>query len=421
MWDAADTLGLLGFEPTDGVSSMAQEIQRLTALAVSRLSKPGLYADGAGLYLRVGRNGSKSWTFRFMLNGRAREMGFGGLHKVGLADARKKAGDARLLLSEGQDPLTQRHLNEKRRAAAEKRATSRSITFDQCAEAYIGAHEISWKNQKHRQQWRNTLATYVSPVFGSIPVQAVDTDHIVKVIEPIWSKKTETARRLRGRIEVILDWAKVRGFRSGENPARWRGHMSHLLPARTKVRPIKHHAALPYDQLPSFMAELQMVEGTSAAALEFLILTAARTSEVICAHWSEVDLKKRVWVVPSERMKGGREHRIPLSRAAIVALNRIKEPKGLYLFPGRTPDKPLSNMALLMTLGRMNRGDITAHGFRSTFRDWAAEQTNLPNEVVEMALAHAVASKTEAAYRRSDLFDKRRRLMDEWAEYCWKR
>ena len=400
---------------------MAQEIQRLTALAVSRLSKPGLYADGAGLYLRVGRNGSKSWTFRFMLNGRAREMGFGGLHKVGLADARKKAGDARLLLSEGQDPLTQRHLNEKRRAAAEKRATSRSITFDQCAEAYIGAHEISWKNQKHRQQWRNTLATYVSPVFGSIPVQAVDTDHIVKVIEPIWSKKTETARRLRGRIEVILDWAKVRGFRSGENPARWRGHMSHLLPARTKVRPIKHHAALPYDQLPSFMAELQMVEGTSAAALEFLILTAARTSEVICAHWSEVDLKKRVWVVPSERMKGGREHRIPLSRAAIVALNRIKEPKGLYLFPGRTPDKPLSNMALLMTLGRMNRGDITAHGFRSTFRDWAAEQTNLPNEVVEMALAHAVASKTEAAYRRSDLFDKRRRLMDEWAEYCWKR
>jgi integrase len=197
--------------------------------------------------------------------------------------------------------------------------------------------------------------------------------------------------------------------------------MSHLLPARTKVRPIKHHAALPYDQLPSFMAELQMVEGTSAAALEFLILTAARTSEVICAHWSEVDLKKRVWVVPSERMKGGREHRIPLSRAAIVALNRIKEPKGLYLFPGRTPDKPLSNMALLMTLGRMNRGDITAHGFRSTFRDWAAEQTNLPNEVVEMALAHAVASKTEAAYRRSDLFDKRRRLMDEWAEYCWKR
>ena len=397
---------------------MAQEIQRLTALAVSRLSKPGLYADGAGLYLRIGRNGSKSWTFRFMLNGKAREMGLGGLHKVGLADAREKAGDARLLLSEGQDPLTQRNLNEKQRAAAEKRATSRSITFDQCAEAYIGAHEISWKNEKHRQQWRNTLATYVSPVFGNVPVQAVDIDHILKVIEPIWSKKTETARRLRGRIEVILDWAKVRGFRNGENPARWRGHMSHLLPPRTKVRPVKHHAALPYHQLPSFMAELRMVEGSSAAALEFLILTAARTSEVIYARWSEVDLKNRVWVVPLERMKTYREHRVPLSKAAIAALNRINEPKGLYLFPGRTPDTPLSNMALLMTLGRMDHGDITAHGFRSTFRDWAAEQTNFPNEVVEMALAHAVASKTEAAYRRSDLFDKRRRLMDAWAEYC---
>ena len=356
-----------------------------------------------------------------MLNGKAREMGFGGLHKVGLADARKKAGDARLLLSEGLDPITQRHLNEKRRAAVEKRATSRSITFDQCAEAYIGAHEISWKNEKHRQQWRNTLATYVSPVFGSVPVQAVDTDHIVKVIEPIWSKKTETARRLRGRIEVILDWAKVRGFRNGENPARWRGHMSHLLPARTKVRAVMHHAALPCNQIPSFMAELRRVEGSGTAALEFLILTAARTGEVIYARWSEVDLKKRVWVVPPERMKGYREHRVPLSKAAMLALNRIKELKGLYLFPGRTPDTPLSNMALLMTLGRMDRGHITAHGFRSTFRDWAAEQTNFPNEVVEMALAHAVASKTEAAYRRSDLFDKRRRLMDAWAEYCWQR
>jgi integrase len=399
---------------------MAQKIQRLTALAASRLSKPGLYADGAGLYLRVGRNGSRSWTFRFMLNGKAREMGFGGLHKVSLADARQKAGDARLLLSEGQDPLTQRHLNDTRRAAAEKAATARSMTFDQCAEAYINTHEASWKNEKHRQQWRNTLATYVSPIFGSIPVQEVDTDHIVKVIEPIWSKKTETARRIRGRIEVILDWAKVRGYRTGENPARWRGHLTHLLPARTKVRQVKHHAALPYDQISSFMAELREVEGTAAAALEFLILTAARTSEVIYARWSEVDLKKRAWVVPPERMKGYREHRVPLSGAAMVVLNRIKGPKGLYLFPGRTPDMPLSNMALLVTLGRMDRGDITAHGFRSTFRDWAAEQTNFPHEVVEMALAHAVASKTEAAYRRSDLFDNRRRLMDVWATYCTK-
>ncbi len=367
---------------------MVQKIQRLTALAASRLNKPGLYADGAGLYLRVGRNGYKSWTFRFMLHGRAREMGFGSLHKVSLADARKKA------------------------------ATARSMTLDQCAEAYSGAHEASWKNEKHRQQWRNTLATYVSPVFGGVPVQDVDNDHIVKVIEPIWSKKTETARRVRGRIEVIIDWAKVRGFRAGENPARWRGHLSHLLPARTKVRAIKHHAALPYIQIPSFLAVLRKVEGTAAAALEFLILTVARTSEVIYSRWSEVDLEKRVWIVPPERMKGHREHRVPLSAPATAVLKRMKESQGTYLFPGRTPDMPLSNMALLMTLGRMNRGEITSHGFRSTFRDWAAERTNFPNEVVEMALAHAVENKTEAAYRRTDLFEKRRRLMNAWALYC---
>ena len=397
---------------------MVQKIQRLTALAASRLNEPGLHADGAGLYLRVGRNGSKSWTFRFMLNGKAREMGFGSLHQVSLADARKKASDARLLLSEKQDPLTQRHLHDMQRAAAEKLATARSMTFDQCAEAYIAAHEASWKNEKHRQQWRNTLATYVSPVFGSIPVQDVDTDHIVKVIEPIWSKKTETARRVRGRIEVVLDWAKVRGYRTGDNTARWRGHLSHLLPARTKVRPVKHHAALPYNHIPSFMAELRKVEGTAAAALEFLILTAARTSEVIYARWSEVDLEKQVWIVPHERMKGHREHRVPLSAAATAVLKRMKQSQGLYLFPGRTADTALSNMALLMTLGHMNRGEITSHGFRSTFRDWAAERTNLPNEVVEMALAHAVENKTEAAYRRTDLFEKRRRLMNAWALYC---
>jgi integrase len=397
---------------------MVQKIQRLTALAVSRLNKPGLHPDGAGLYLRVGRNGSKSWTFRFMLNGRAREMGFGGLHKVGLADARKKASDARLLLSEGQDPLTQRHLHDMQSAVAEKLATARSMTFDQCAEGYIAAHEASWKNEKHRQQWRNTLATYVSPVFGNIPVQDVDTDQIMKVIGPIWGKKAETARRVRGRIEVIIDWAKVRGYRAGENPARWRGHLSYLLPARTKVRAIKHHAALPYNQIPNFMAELRRFEGIAAAALEFLILTAARTSEVIYAPWSEVDLEKRVWIIPRERMKGHREHRVPLSAAATAVLRRIKQSQGLYLFPGRTPDTPLSNMALLMTLGRMNRGGVTSHGFRSTFRDWAAERTNFPNEVVEMALAHAVENKTEAAYRRTDLFEKRRRLMNAWALYC---
>jgi integrase len=394
---------------------MVQKLQRLTALAVSRVSKPGLYADGGGLYLRVGRSGSRRWAFRFTLNGAAHEMGFGGLNKVSLADARKKASDARLLLSEGRSPLTHKQDKESDRAAGEKR---RSMSFDQCAEAYIGAHEIAWKNEKHRQQWRNTLATYVSSVFGQIPVGDVDTDHVVKVIEPIWGKKTETARRLRGRIEVILDWAKVRGYRVGENPARWRGHLSHLLPSRAKVRPVKHHAALPYTEIPAFMKELRKTEGTAALALEFLILTAARTSEVIYAGWSEVDLKNQMWIVPADRMKTHREHRVPLSAAATTVLGRAKDLQGAYLFRGRTVGTPLSNMALLMLLGRMNRGDITAHGFRSTFRDWAAEQTSFPNEVVEMALAHAVESKTEAAYRRSDLFEKRKGLMAAWADFC---
>jgi integrase len=389
-------------------------------LAVARASKLGLYADGAGLYLRVGRGGAKSWAFRFMLNGRAREMGFGSFTKVGLADARKKAIDARRLLSEGRDPLVQREEEEKQRAAAENVAAARSMTFDKCAEAYISAHEVSWRNEKHRQQWRNTLATYVSAIFGSSPVQDIDIDLIMKVIEPLWSVKTETARRVRGRVEVILDWAKVRGYRSGENPARWRGHLDHLLPARSKVRMVKHHAALPYLGIGAFMKDLRAMEGTSAAALEFLILTVARTGEVIGAPWSEINLENRVWVVPAARMKSGREHRVPLSSAAIAVLNRMPDLKDDYVFTGQRPGGPLSNMALLMTLGRMNCGDITAHGFRSTFRDWAAECTNFSREVVEMALAHVIEDKTEAAYRRGDLFDKRRRLMDAWAEYCGK-
>ena len=399
---------------------MAKKIERLSALAVARAIKPGLYPDGAGLYLRVGRGGSKGWVLRFMLRGDAREMGLGGLSKVSLAEARKKAADARLLLSEGKDPLTIRREEQIRQTTAEKLAAARSITFSDCAEAYIRAHEASWRNEKHRQQWRNTLATYVEPVFGSVPVHDVDVDLITKVIEPIWSVKTETANRLRGRIEVILDWARVRGYRSGENLARWRGNLDHLLPARSKVRKVRHHAALPYVQLGGFMKDLRELDGIAAAALEFLVLTVGRTAEVIGARWTEVDLSNRVWIVPAIRMKNGREHRVPLSLTAIRLLKRMQGSSEDYVFPGRSPNSPLSNMALLMVLGRMGRGDITAHGFRSTFRDWAAERTNFPNEVVEMALAHAVDSKTEAAYRRGDLFEKRSRLMSVWAEFCGK-
>jgi integrase len=302
--------------------------------------------------------------------------------------------------------------------ASEKLAAARSITFDQCADAYINVHQAAWRNEKHRQQWRNTLSTYVSPVFGATPVQNLDTDNVIKVLEPIWNKKTETARRLRGRVEVILDWAKVRGYRNGENPARWRGHLSHLLPSWTKVRPVKHHAALPYTEVPAFMAELHEVEGIAALALEFLILTAARTGEVIYACWHEVDLKRQVWIVRAERMKGQREHRVPLSDGAVKILNRSKLFNGDYIFPGRVSGESLSNMAILMLLARMDRGDVTAHGFRSTFRDWAAEQTEFANEVVEMALAHSIGNKTEAAYRRSDLFEKRRALMSAWGDFC---
>jgi integrase len=397
---------------------MAQKLQRLTALTVAKMKTPGLFADGGGLYLRVGRNSAKSWSFRFMLRGRAREMGFGSLQKVSLGEARNKASEARDLLGEGKDPLTQRHMKNMEQIASEKLELARSMTFDQCADAYINVHQAAWRNEKHRQQWRNTLSTYVSPVFGAKAVQGIDTDQIVKVLEPIWSKKTETARRLRGRIEVVLDWAKVRGYRDGENPARWRGHLSHLLPLRTKVRPVKHHAALPYTELPGFMTDLHEVEGTAALALEFLILTTARTGEVIYARWREVDLKRQVWIVPAERMKGRREHRVPLTDRAVKILTRAKLLNCDYIFPGRVSGEPLSNMAMLMLLARMKRGDITAHGFRSTFRDWAAEQTEFANEVVEMALAHAIGNKTEAAYRRSDFFEKRRVLMSAWSDFC---
>jgi integrase len=354
----------------------------------------------------------------FTLQGRAREMGIGSLQKVSLGDARKKASEARGLLGEAKDPLTQRRMKDMEQIASEKLELARSMTFDQCADAYINVHQAAWRNEKHRQQWRNTLSTYVSSVFGTTRVQSIDTNDIINVLEPIWNKKTETARRVRGRIEVILDWAKVRGYRNGENPARWRGHLSHLLPSPMKVRPVKHHAALPYTEIPTLVKKLHEVEGVAALALEFLILTAARTGEVIYARWPEVDLKRQVWVVPAERMKGKREHRVPLSDRAVHILQNVNLLHEEYIFPGRVSREPLSNMAMLMLLGRMNLCDVTAHGFRSTFRDWAAEQTEFTNEVVEMALAHSIGNKTEAAYRRSDFFEKRRALMSAWCGFC---
>jgi integrase len=379
--------------------------------------EPGLHADGGGLYLRVGRGGAKSWCLRYMLQGKAREMGLGGLLKVSLAEARRKAAVQRALLVDKIDPLRRRQTEN----AAKKVEAARSMTFDECASAYIRAHEVSWQNAKHRQQWQNTLAAYVSPKFGSVPVGEVDVGMVMKAIEPLWKTKPETAGRVRGRIEAVLDWAKARGFRDGENPARWRGHMSNLLPARRKVRAVKHHAALPYPEIGAFVADLRSRQGAAAAALEFLILTAARTGEVIGARRSEIDFHARLWTVPAERMKGKREHRVPLSSAAMNALERAKIEGSEFLFPGTKPGQGLSNMALLKVLERMNRSDLTVHGFRATFKTWATERSNFPRELVEAALAHVLEDKTEAVYQRGDMLEKRRRLMGAWAEFCEKR
>lgn len=390
---------------------------RLTALAVSRAKTKGLYADGNGLYLQVSAVGTKSWVFRYRMHGRKtpRDMGLGSLADVGLADAREKARDARKLITAGIDPIDAKRAS--RAAVALERANV--ATFEDAAKAYIEAHSHAWRNPKHRDQWPNTLRDYAYLVMGKLPVARIEVGHVLKVLEPIWTKKPETASRVRGRIEAVLDWAKARGYRTGENPARWRGHLENLLPRRAKVRKVEHHPALPYAEIGAFMADLRKQDGVAALALEFLILTAARTSEVSGARWSEIDLDKAVWTVHADRIKAGREHRVPLSAPALAILKKLHKTRdGEFVFPGGRKGKPLSANALLALLKRMDRTDVTAHGFRSTFRDWCAEQTNYPRDVAEAALAHAVGDKVEAAYRRGDLFEKRALLMRDWAAYC---
>lgn len=387
---------------------------KLTAVKVRALTAPGRYGDGKGLWLQVRDGERRSWLFRFKLHGHERAMGLGAVEDVSLAEARERADACRKLLRDGIDPIEHRKADRAAKAAA-----ARGISFREVAERYIAAHEAGWRNAKHADQWRNTLATYAFPVFGDQPVPAIDTGAVMRVLEPIWSEKTETASRLRGRIESVLDYATARSWRSGENPARWRGHLDNLLPARAKVQRVEHHPALPWREMGAFMAGLRRQEGIAARALEFAILTAGRTAEVIGARWSEIDGDE--WTVPGERMKAGREHRVPLSTAALAVLAQMK-PEGsapsAYVFPGGRAGKPLSSMALLMLLRRMGRSDLTAHGFRSTFREWAAEATGYPREVAELALAHVNKDKVEAAYQRGDLFEKRRRLMEDWAAFC---
>jgi integrase len=389
---------------------------KLTALAVKRVHKRGMHGDGHGLYLQVASGGTKSWVLRFKVNGKPRHLGLGPLHAVSLAQARERAADARRLLLDGHDPITARRAAR----AAARLAAARTMTFDQCAEAYITSHRTGWKNAKHAEQWPATIKAYASPVFGSLPVQAIDTGFVMRVLEPIWTTKTETAKRLRGRIERILDWARVKGYRTtAENPARWKGHLDHLLPAPSKVGKVEHHAALPYAEIAGFMDDLHQQDGIAARALAFLILTATRTSETLHATWDEINLGNAMWTIPAERMKSGKEHRVPLSDAALALLKDMQAiGSGDYVFSGRSGSKPLSNMSLLMMLRRMECGDLTTHGFRSTFRVWCAEQTNFPSEIAEAALAHAVPDKVIEAYVRTTFFERRRKLMDAWASYC---
>jgi integrase len=394
---------------------MTKTINRLTDLKIRRATRPGLNADGAGLYLQVRGANARSWLYRFMLHGKAREMGLGSYPEVTLEEARTKAEDCRRLRQEGRDPIEAR----KAAQADAKLEDAKTVTFSECARLYIAAHAAGWRNAKHGAQWASTLKTYAEPTIGALPVQAVDTGHVLGILEPIWTTKTETASRVRGRIEAILDWAKVRGFRGGDNPARWRGHLDKLLPRRSKVKKVKHHPALHVDEIPAFMAKLRKLDTTAARALEFVILTAARSSEALGAQADEIAAHDKIWTVPENRIKGEKEHRVPLSARAIEVprlVDRDKEAK--FVFPGLRRGKPLSDAALRALLVRIGHDAITIHGFRSTFRDWAAERTNFSREVAEMALSHVVADKTEAAYRRGDLFEKRRKLMDAWAGYC---
>jgi integrase len=385
---------------------MARTIGRLTDLLVRRANKPGLYSDGGGLYLQIARNGSKSWIFRYGPQG-CRYHGLGPVHTVGLSDARAGARECRQVLLNGGDPIGAK----RRRELDAKLEAAKTMTFAQAADACIKAHSSGWRNPKHRQQWEHTLRDYAGPVIGSLPVAEIDTGLVMRVLQPIWTEVPETASRLRLRIERVLNWATTMGYRTGENPARWRGHLDQLLPPQSKVTNVKHHEAMPYAELPAFLTELHERTGLAARMLEFVILTAARTGEATGATWSEIDLVNATWTVPESRMKGGREHRVPLPDHAVQILRELPRSGGRIF--------PLGDKSMLKLLTRMGRRGVTVHGFRAAFKTWASDQTSFQNEIVEKALAHTVGSKVEQAYQRGDLFEKRRRLMAQWSAFCF--
>jgi integrase len=392
---------------------MPKIIEPLSPAAINGKRKPGRYMVGhvPGLALQVAQGGTRSWILRVVVGDVRRDIGLGAYPITQLADACKKALAVREKIAAGIDPVA-----EKARAKSQLIAAKAAhITFDECATKFIEAHESGWRNTKHAMQWRNTLDTYASPIIGKIAVADVDLEHVLQVIEPIWKTKTSTAARLRGRIEQVLDWAAVRRFRSKENPARWRGNLDKLLPAKTKIAKIEHYKALEIDAVAGFMAQLRGIEGISARALEFLVLTAARTKEVTGAKWGEI--KDGVWTVPGSRMKAGVEHRVPLSKQALALLKTMPKIDGVdYVFPS-SKGKEISNMAMLQLIRRMEV-EAVPHGFRSTFRDWAGDRTSHTREVIEQALAHKLPDRVEAAYRRSDALEKRSHLMQDWANFC---
>jgi integrase len=384
---------------------MARQINRLNARKVATETERGRHADGGGLYLSISPNGGRRWVFLYRWHGKPTEVGLGSARDVTLATARELAWAARAKLAARVNPK-------------DVRKPTKGTTFGECTDRLIESMQQAWRNPKHRAQWTMTLKVYAASL-RRLPVEAVGTDDVLSVLKPLWSKKHETASRLRGRIERVLDAAKAQGLRSGENPARWRGHLDQLLPRRQRLAR-GHHAALPYAGVPAFMVDLQGRQATAAAALELTVLTAARSGETLLAKKTEFDIDRAVWTVPPARMKAGREHRVPLSRRALKIVKQAMAdyPDSDFLFPGQKPGKPLSAMALEMMLRRMKVKDATVHGFRSSFRDWASECTNFSNEVCEAALAHVIKDKAEAAYRRGDLFEKRRKLMEAWAVYC---
>ena len=389
-----------------------------SAKGVEAINKPGYHRCGQGLYLQVSKQGTKSWVFRFLspVNRKQREMGLGSVNFVTLAGARQLAISCKQTVIAGKDPIEER----KRARLQDQIDQARNLTFEEVATACISSKSHEWKNAKHAQQWQNTLRAYAYPILGQLPVSEISTELIMRVLEPIWVSKAETASRLRQRIETVLDYAKARNYVEGENPARLKGHLDKLLPKTTKIKRVRHFPALPYSDIGKFIQDLRTRSGFSALGLEFLILTAARTGEVIGAKWNEIDLEKGIWVIPGNRMKTGSEHRVPLCARTIEILNFVnsnRDPSN-FIFSGWKKNTGLSNGAFLALIKKMGRSDITAHGFRSCFRDWAAEEAyQFSNETVELALAHKIKSAAEAAYRRGDQLQRRRELMQSWNDY----